>query len=97
MRACKIGFLTATVITIGTLSYLSKNNDVVAAVNECQYSFGHKKMNNTLACMKVEQKSSWMSWITGDSRSAQFHYLDLLELLTSSEEPQKARTLGPRF
>ena len=47
--------------------------------------------------MKVEQESSWMSWITGDSRSAQFHYLDLLELLTSSDEPQKARSLSPRF
>lgn len=28
---------------------------------------------------------SWVSWLTGNSRSAQFHYLDLLELLSSNE------------
>jgi len=29
---------------------------------------------------------SWFSWLTGNSRSAQFHYLDLLELLSDSEK-----------
>ncbi|PAJ72624.1 hypothetical protein CJF42_20170 [Pseudoalteromonas sp. NBT06-2] len=29
---------------------------------------------------------SWFSWLTGNSRSAQFHYLDLLELLSNSEK-----------
>ncbi len=64
--------------------------------NDCQCSSEHF-VKNAAHCMNAEQESSWMSWITGDSRSAQFHYLDLLELLTRSDEPQKARSLSPRF
>ena len=29
---------------------------------------------------------SWVAWLTGDSRSNQFHYLDLLELLFRDEQ-----------
>ncbi|MGS0536773.1 hypothetical protein [Pseudoalteromonas sp. SaAl2] len=96
MHAFKIGILTATAITIGTLSYLSKSDDTFIATNDCQCS-GEHLINNAVQCMNTEHASSWMSWITGDSRSAQFHYLDLLELLTHSDEPKKARSLGPRF
>lgn len=97
MRAFKIGILTATAITISTISYFSQSGDELMVANDCQCSSGHLAINNSVQCMKVEQDSTWMSWITGDSRSAQFHYLDLLELLTSSDEPQKARSLSPRF
>ena len=31
-------------------------------------------------CMAGEQQS-WFSWIRGESRSTQFHFVDLLELL----------------
>lgn len=96
MHAFKIGLLTATAITIGTVSYFSKSDDSIIAATNCQCS-GEHLLNNSVQCMNAEQESSWMSWITGDSRSAQFHYLDLLELLTRSEEPQKASSLGPRF
>ncbi len=96
MHAFKIGILTATALTIGTLSYFSKSDDTFIAANNCQCS-GEHLINNTVQCMNAEHESSWMSWITGDSRSAQFHYLDLLELLTSSDEPKQARSLAPRF
>ncbi|NMR25011.1 hypothetical protein HH219_05475 [Pseudoalteromonas sp. NEC-BIFX-2020_015] len=96
MRAFKTGILIATVVTTLTVTYFSQNDDVIIAANHCQ--------NNAevisvvpVHCMHLEQESSWMSWITGDSRSAQFHYLDLLELLTSSDEPKKARSLSPHF
>ncbi|MBE0377595.1 MULTISPECIES: hypothetical protein [Pseudoalteromonas] len=97
MRAFKIGILTATALTISTISYFSQSDDELMVANDCQCSSGHLTINNSVQCMKVEQESTWMSWLTGDSRSAQFHYLDLLELLTSSDEPQKARSLSPRF
>ena len=32
------------------------------------------------------QKQSWSDWLKGESRSAQFHYLDLLELLSRSND-----------
>ncbi|KTF14093.1 hypothetical protein [Pseudoalteromonas sp. H105] len=96
MQAFKIGILTATAITIGTISFLSKSDAELLVSNDCQCSSEHF-VKNAAHCMNAEQESSWMSWITGDSRSAQFHYLDLLELLTRSDEPQKARSLSPRF
>lgn len=36
----------------------------------------------------TQQKSavSWSSWFSGKSRSSQFHYLDLLELLTRGND-----------
>lgn len=33
---------------------------------------------------------SWLSWITGSHSSIQFHYLDLLELLTRSDDDTPA-------
>ncbi len=39
------------------------------------------------ACKKDSSKDvSWRSWLVGDSRSTQFHYLDLLELLFRNDE-----------
>jgi len=35
---------------------------------------------------------SWFSWLTGNSRSAQFHYLDLLELLSDSDKKAQETT-----
>lgn len=35
---------------------------------------------NAAACAVTEQQS-WYSWLRGKSRSAQFHFVDLLELL----------------
>lgn len=35
-----------------------------------------------VVCLKSPSTNvSWVAWLTGDSRSNQFHYLDLLELL----------------
>lgn len=33
---------------------------------------------------------SWMSWFTGSSANKQFHYLDLLELLTRVDDPAQS-------
>lgn len=35
--------------------------------------------------LKESNNVSWYSWVSGKSLSGQFHYLDLLELLTRSE------------
>lgn len=32
-------------------------------------------------CRAIAADVSWLAWLSGDSRSKQFHYLDLLELL----------------
>ncbi|GIU49290.1 hypothetical protein [Shewanella sp. KT0246] len=37
-------------------------------------------------CATQSDDVSWGSWVTGNSRSSQFHFLDLLELLHGSEK-----------
>jgi hypothetical protein len=37
---------------------------------------------------KLEAHTSWYAWLTGESSSAQFHYLDLLELLLGSDDTE---------
>lgn len=37
-------------------------------------------------CATQSDNVSWGSWVTGNSRSSQFHFLDLLELLHGSEK-----------
>lgn len=92
MRAFKIGILIASAILfIGAFSFASDSEQVLSSVNSCQ----HQKTVN--ACIKIEDDSSWFSWVTGDSRSAQFHYLDLLELLTSNEDSKNTSSLKPLF
>ena len=51
----------------------------------------HKEKKLPTACSKDASKDvSWGSWLVGNSRSTQFHYLDLLELLFRNDEPAVA-------
>ncbi len=42
------------------------------------------------SCQARAANQSWFSWLSGKSRSSQFHYLDLLELLESGRKDSKA-------
>lgn len=39
-------------------------------------------------CNHNHREPSWSSWLTGQSRSTQFHYLDLVELLFGKQAEQ---------
>lgn len=57
-----------------------------ADVNERQIVSNNEQ--TPASCSKEASKNvSWGSWLVGDSRSTQFHYLDLLELLFRNDEP----------
>lgn len=68
----KVVFLCAAVFTGSSLfaSYF------ISADLSCQYI----KTQAVPQCPQGEQQS-WFSWIRGESRSTQFHFVDLLELL----------------
>ncbi|GKW53944.1 hypothetical protein GBO14_10600 [Pseudoalteromonas shioyasakiensis] len=97
MRAFKIGILIASALTVAAFVSFSSadEDDFLAAASGC--SCNTLNASSSAQCMKAEQETGWFSWLTGDSRSAQFHYLDLLELLTSSEESKKVSGLGSKF
>ena len=48
-------------------------------------------------CASDQQTSvSWSAWFSGRSNSGQFHYLDLLELLSRDSERQADASHAPR-
>ena len=98
MRAFKTGILIASALTVAAFAHSlsTANDDFLLTASNCQCNTtGLSSTANQ--CMQAEQETGWFSWLTGDSRSAQFHYLDLLELLTSSEESKKVSSLGSKF
>lgn len=98
MRAFKTGILIALAMAFiggAIMQPLAKQNLVSA--NHCLHNELTVNTDTTLvSCINIEDDSSWFSWLTGDSRSAQFHYLDLLELLTRSDDTKKP-SLNPLF
>ncbi|SEH83671.1 hypothetical protein SAMN05660691_01680 [Rheinheimera pacifica] len=44
---------------------------------------------SAIPCTEVDQQN-WLSWFTGKSRSTQFHFVDLLELLSRFAPVQKS-------
>lgn len=45
--------------------------------------------------LNTDSNKSWFAWLKGDSRSAQFHYLDLLELLSDSDQEHSTTQYVP--
>lgn len=99
MRAVKIGILivSALLLVIG-LKPTSHSQPTAGALNGCQQQqqtvTAEVSANN---CHKTAADPSWLAWFTGDSRSAQFHYLDFLELLTGSADTKQPSSLKPIF
>ncbi|MFD2096658.1 hypothetical protein ACFSJ3_11740 [Corallincola platygyrae] len=44
---------------------------------------------NRCSLQNKASNESWWAWLAGDSRSAEYHFIDLLELISSSSEPKK--------
>jgi len=99
MRAFKIGLLITSVsVIIGATSLCSNTKQDVSLANTCLHKEQIKAVNTGVnRCIQIEEDSSWASWLTGDSRSAQFHYLDLLELLTVTDDKHKPSSIKPLF
>jgi hypothetical protein len=74
-------------ITLGLGHLAFAENTALTANNACQCS-DSISYNNMLPsshpnnrCATENTDVSWKNWLTGKSRSSQFHFLDLLELL----------------
>lgn len=70
--------LTAALLTSGGSSKLT------ASQAECQKLLANSEQpqNSQQCAAQVSQNElSWVSWLSGRSRSTQFHFLDLFELL----------------
>ncbi|WP_105187983.1 hypothetical protein [Pseudoalteromonas sp. T1lg48] len=82
--------VTSAAVIVGTYGIQSGSSINSDSYSQCicdTNAFGER----TQDCASPEGEQSWFSWFAGDSRSAQFHYLDLLELLSRSDNKENAR------
>lgn len=79
-------FIAALVTaSVGVVSFESHNEDsLIAASCGCQ-----KTVQSGASVCENKASSEWLNWLIGNSGSAQFHYLDLLELLLSNDNRSK--------
>jgi hypothetical protein len=76
--------LIAIALVMGVLLIQPTEKTIEVTQITCHQTIDTTMVSPSQACLSVEKNSSWGAWLMGESRSAQFHYLDLLELLTSS-------------
>ncbi|MBE0366565.1 hypothetical protein J8L98_19435 [Pseudoalteromonas sp. MMG013] len=85
LKTRMLGLSAIAIVSLGAISY-DNAQLVLAEHKNCGCNTTLQTTNqNTLIC-KREAHTSWYAWLTGESSSAQFHYLDLLELLLGSKQ-----------
>lgn len=75
------------------LPQVSEGHSFCSCPNQAE--FDHSlPMSHPINRCATEQASgvSWSTWFSGNSGSSQFHYLDLLELLSRVTEPPKKQS-----
>lgn len=102
LKAVMVLSTTVSVVVAG-LIFQSEAGDQSATACVCSPNTSY---NNSLPashpnnrCATQSQDLSWKSWLTGSSRTTQFHFLDLLELLhghNSQPKAQRPTNVKPR-
>ncbi|MFC3034121.1 hypothetical protein ACFOEE_16570 [Pseudoalteromonas fenneropenaei] len=81
-------------ISAGVVSFDREESSLLAQAScNCQQS--NTYLNNQ-AC-DIETRTSWLNWLSGKSSNAQFHYLDLLELLIGGDKGSKNTQITSQF
>ena len=87
--------ITSLALTAFTAFALMSPSSLVAqqnATQKCQQLMtGGEQSNNSAQCQLAAEQVTWLNWLTGDSRSVQFHFFDLIELISSSSDSSKKR------
>lgn len=63
------------------------------STQQCEKLLSSSETQHTAAqCQAPSNQVTWSNWAKGESRSAQFHFIDLFELLFSSSDSAKKST-----
>lgn len=82
--------LIASIVLISAVSAATWQNESTKTLEECTAMMQNSEQKNAQTlCQTPEQSVTWTSWFSGKSRSTQFHFLDLFELLFGSAESKK--------
>jgi hypothetical protein len=85
----KAGLLIAGLSSAFWAVESSKHNETIADCNNVMQINEQGSTQLVMQCIAVPQQS-WLSWFQGQSRSTQFHFIDLLELLNRMNSPAAA-------
>ncbi|MCF6436526.1 MULTISPECIES: hypothetical protein [Pseudoalteromonas] len=80
----KTRMLVLGAIVIMSVGVLSQDESTTAVTKYTSCTCETSQNNDSRYC-RQESEVNWYSWFRGESGSAQFHYLDLLELLLGSD------------
>lgn len=91
-----LGSVAAFVVMFGAYSIQGNSSSNANTGCVCSASNSSYSSERSDQCANQQAKQSWLAWFTGDSRSAQFHYLDLLELLSRDDNKKNARQFSSK-
>jgi len=69
-----------------TTETTSANSKACVCDSTTSYNTSLPSSHPTNRCAEQSSDVSWGNWISGNSRSTQFHYIDLLELIHGHKE-----------
>ncbi|CAH9055065.1 hypothetical protein PSECIP111951_02726 [Pseudoalteromonas holothuriae] len=75
--------LVLSAVVVMSVSFVSQDGSATLALTKHDNCTCESSRNTSQYC-KTQTDINWYSWLMGESGSAQFHYLDLLELLLGS-------------
>src|SRR5690554_46400 len=82
--------VVASFVLFSAMSAYAWQNDAAKTVAECEAMLKNSEHTNVqAACQAPEQSVTWAAWFSGKSRSTQFHFLDLFELLFGGSESKQ--------
>lgn len=90
----KLSFTSVMVVSgfvlFSAMSAYAWQNDSAKTVAECEALLQNSEHPNAQSvCQAPEQGVTWGAWFSGKSRSTQFHFLDLFELLFGGSESKQ--------
>lgn len=82
-----VGLLAVATLAVGMTAVNVKDDTQTANSSACEcdsnavYNSALPASHPSNRCAQPSDNVSWINWLTGNSRSSQFHFVDLLELL----------------
>ncbi|MGL5358235.1 MAG: hypothetical protein ACRDBI_00700 [Shewanella sp.] len=73
-------------LALGVEKLTSGSENSACACNETRYNPSLPSSHPNNRCADQTQTLSWGTWLTGNNRSGQFHFVDLLELLHGHQD-----------
>lgn len=84
--------IATSIISLAAASYLvatpaSPTTSVSNSIQQCEQLLTNAETGDIRKqCAAAANEVTWSNWVKGESRSAQFHFIDLFELLFSSKD-----------